>query len=326
MTLMRGLWLEDQHVRYRNDLPVLTPPAGEALIRLRLAGICATDLELRRGYYPYTGVMGHEFVGDVMAVTSDCVEDMAWIGKRVVGEINAVCGKCEACRAGRSTHCEQRTVLGIINRDGVFADSFMLPVENLHVIPDHVPDEAAVFVEPLAAALEVQQQVAIHPTDRVLIVGAGRLGQLIAQTLAPSGCDLCVIARHPRQRELLAARNIAVLAENDLKAKRFDIVIEATGSPSGFTLARQAIRPRGTMVLKSTYAGDLQANFSSLVVDEITLVGSRCGPFAPALRMLEAQQVDPQPLIEGCYPLSQGEQALERAAQPGALKILLQPG
>ncbi len=315
---MQALWLENHHLSLRT-LPDPSVP-GEALIRVRLAGICSTDLELVKGYYPYTGVLGHEFVGEVMQAP-----DPSWVGARVVGEINAVCGDCEPCRKGYPTHCEYRTVLGIVNRHGTFAEYTSLPLANLHRVPDSIPDEAAVFTEPLAAALEIREQVSIKPTDRVLLIGAGRLGQLIAQSLAATGCDLRVLARHPRQRDLLTARGIRPISAEDIPPRRWDVVIEATGSPDGFAIARQAIRPRGVLVMKSTYKGDLTVNFSSLVVDEITLVGSRCGPFAPALRMLAARQIDPTPLIEAIYPLDQALQAMEHAARPGILKVLIRP-
>ncbi|MCL4259537.1 MAG: alcohol dehydrogenase catalytic domain-containing protein [Anaerolineales bacterium] len=239
---MRALWLENNKIDLRDiDQP---RKQDEVLIKIRKAGICSTDLELVKGYYPYTGALGHEFVGEVVRAG-----DASWIGQRVVGDINAVCGACEQCLNGRPTHCENRTVLGIVNRDGVFAEFTQLPIANLHKVPASVSDEMAVFTEPLAAALEIQEQVHIKPTDRVLLVGAGRLGQLIAQTLALTGCDLRVVARHTRQRELLSARGIRIIAEEDVERWRWDVVVEATGSPSGFALARQAIRPRGTLVL-----------------------------------------------------------------------------
>ena len=316
---MRGLWLEEKQLSLRADLPEPERP-GEALVRVRRAGVCGTDLELTRGYYPYTGVPGHEFVGEVVRAP-----DAAWIGARVVGEINAACGRCEQCRSGRPTHCEARSVLGIVQRDGAFAEYLSLPLGNLHRVPENVPDEAAVFTEPLAAALEIGQQVQIHPEDRVLLIGAGRLGQLIALTLALTGADLRVVARHPRQRELLAAAGIRLIDEAEVQPWRTDIVVEATGSPAGFELARKALRPRGTLVLKSTYHGEMTLNMSALVVDEITLVGSRCGPFAPALRLLEAGLVDPTPLIAAEFRLEQAVQAFEQAARPGMLKILVKP-
>ena len=320
---MNALWLEDNKISLRD----ISQPrkANEALIKIRKAGICSTDLELVKGYYPYTGVIGHEFVGDIVEV--DGTENASWIGQRVVGEINVVCGQCEQCLNGRSTHCENRTVLGIVNRDGTFAEYTQLPIANLHRVPASVPDEMAVFAEPLAAALEIQDQIQVKPTDRVLLVGAGRLGQLIAQTLALTGCDLRVVARHAHQQELLKARGIRIIAEEDASAHpwRSDIVVEATGSPSGFSLARRAIRPRGTMVLKSTYKGEMSVNFSSIVVDEINLIGSRCGPFEPALRLMESKQVDPTVLIAEEFKLRDGLKAFERAAETGVLKVLVEP-
>lgn len=318
--VMQALWLENQHFSLRS-VPVPEPRPGESLVRVHLAGICGTDLELARGYYPFAGIPGHEFVGEVMAA-----EDHGLVGRRVVGEINAACGHCAPCRAGRPTHCEQRTVLGIRDHHGAFAEYLRLPAANLHPVPDSVPDAAAVFAEPLAAALQIQQQTAVRPGDRVLVVGAGRLGQLIARVLAPTGCELWVVARHGRQRGLLAERGISTVTEDGLPLRHFDLAVEATGSPSGFELARRALRPRGTLVLKSTYRGTLAVDLSALVVDEISLVGSRCGPFAAALRLLERQTLDPTDLIEAEYPLAQAIAALEQAGQPGMLKVLVRPG
>jgi threonine dehydrogenase-like Zn-dependent dehydrogenase len=317
---MLSIWLENNQISVR-DIPIPAPPPGEALIRVRLAGICATDLELVNGYYPYTGVLGHEFVGEVVNAP-DAPER---VGQRVVGEINAVCGKCETCRRGNPTHCENRTVLGIVNRNGVFAEYTTLPLENLHPVPDSVPDEMAVFTEPLAAALEIQEQILINPTDRILVVGAGRLGQLIAYTLNLIGRDLQVVIRHKSQRDLLETLNIPCLREDEVSARKMDIVVEATGSPAGFSLARKAVRPRGTIVLKSTYAGQIEVDFSAVVVDEITLVGSRCGPFVPALRLMEAGLLDPCPLINANYPLREGIAAFENASRSGVFKVLVQP-
>jgi len=313
---MKALWLENNQISLR-DIPQPNKP-NEALIKIRRAGICSTDLELVKGYYPYMGVLGHEFVGEVVSAP-----DLAWVGQRVVGEINAACGKCEACLNGRPTHCEVRTVLGITNRDGVFAEYTSLPIENLCPVPDSVSDEMAVFTEPLAAALEIQEQIQIKPSDRVLLVGAGRLGQLVAQTLALTGCDLRVLVRHTYQKDMLAARGIQTITEADIQSRRWDIVVEATGSPAGFAIARKAIRPRGTLVMKSTYAGEMSINFSSLVVDEITIVGSRCGSFTPALRMLERREVDPTVLISAEYKLGNIVQAFDHAAQRGVLKVLI---
>ncbi|QSA95501.1 alcohol dehydrogenase catalytic domain-containing protein [Methylococcus sp. EFPC2] len=317
---MRAVWLERQKLFPRDDLPPPRMDDGEALLRVRLAGICGTDLQLLRGYYPYAGIPGHEFVGEVVEAS-----DESWIGRRVVGDINVACGQCPACRSDRARHCERRSVLGIRDRAGAFAEYLTLPLDNLHRVPDNVPDEAAVFAEPLAAALEIQEQTPIHPGDRVLVVGAGRLGQLIAQTLALTGCDLRVVARHSRQREILALSGISTVMESEVASRQFDIVVEASGSPTGFELARRAVRPQGTLILKSTYAGELTLNLSSLVVDELTLVGSRCGPIDAALRLLGKQAVDPAPLIECRYPLSAALAAFEHAARPGVLKVLLEP-
>jgi threonine dehydrogenase-like Zn-dependent dehydrogenase len=315
---MRALWLEENKLSLRD---VSQPrKANEALVKIRKAGICSTDLELVKGYYPYTGILGHEFVGEVVEA-----EDASWIGQRVVGEINVVCNECEQCLNGRPTHCEKRTVLGIVNRDGAFAEFTNLPITNLHRVPASVPDEMAVFAEPVAAALEIQQQVQVKPTDRVLVIGAGRLGQLIAQTLALTGCDLRVLARHAHQQSLLKARTIQRISEEEIKPWRWDVVVEATGSPDGFSLARRAIRPRGTLVLKSTYKGELNVNFSSIVVDEIKVIGSRCGPFEPALRLMESKQIDPTVLIADEFKLDDVLKAFERAGATGVLKVLIEP-
>jgi len=327
---MNTLWLENNVVSLR-EVPQPQKP-NEALIKIRKAGICSTDLELVKGYYPYTGVLGHEFVGEVISIPlpegapfGDDKGAGVRVGDRVVGEINVVCNQCEQCLNGRPTHCESRTVLGIVNRDGVFAEYTTLPIANLHKVPASVPDEMAVFTEPLAAALEIQEQIQIKPTDRVLLIGAGRLGQLIAQTLSLTGCDLRVVARHKHQQDLLKARGIRIISEDEIKHWRWDVVVEATGSPSGFSLARQAIRPRGTLVLKSTYKGEMNVNFSSIVVDEINIVGSRCGPFEPALRLMESKLVDPTVLIDSEFTLGESLKAFEHAAETGVLKVLVKP-
>jgi threonine dehydrogenase-like Zn-dependent dehydrogenase len=314
---MKSVWLENNQISLRDVSQPRKP--NEALIKIRKAGICSTDLELVKGYYPYTGILGHEFVGEVIEA-----EDVSWIGQRVVGEINVVCNQCEQCLNGRPTHCENRTVLGIVNRDGTFAEFTTLPIANLQRVPDSVPDEMAVFTEPLAAALEIQDQINLKPTDRVLLIGAGRLGQLIAQTLALTGCELRVVTRHAHQQDILKARGIRSISEEEIQPWRWDVVVEATGSPSGFSLARKAIRPRGTLVMKSTYKGEMSVNFSSIVVDEINLIGSRCGPFEPALRLMESRQVDPTVLIADEFKLEEALKAFERAAETGVLKVLVE--
>lgn len=319
---MAGVWLENQRAEYRADTPVPQHAAGEALVRVTQAGICHTDIELMRGYYPFTGVIGHEFVGVVAQA-----EDPAWIGKRVCGEINAVCGECEQCRAGRSMHCERRTALGIAGRSGAFAEYLALPLTNLHVVPPTVTDDEATFAEPLAAAVGILGLQPIAPTDRVVVIGPGKLGNLVAQVLALTGADLLVVGRRQAPLDLLAARGIRVGYLDAIQPGRADVVVECSGNPAGFDLARQAVRPRGTIILKSTYTGDTTVNMSSIVVDEVRLVGSRCGPMAAALRLLEQAAVAVTPLIECRYPLHRIVDALAGADQPGRMKVLVEmPG
>jgi threonine dehydrogenase-like Zn-dependent dehydrogenase len=304
---------------------------GEALIRVRVAGICATDLALISGYKGgYRGVLGHEFAGEVVAAPGA----PQWVGQRVVGEINIGCGECSLCRCGLGKHCRQRKSLGIINKDGALAELFTLPVANLHAIPDAVSDEQAVFVEPLAAALEILEQVHIGPATKVYLVGAGRLGMLIAQVLALTGCDLTVIGRHATHLSLLAQwhGSKTILSTPEIEAglvmadEAADVVVEATGSPSGFATARQLVRPGGTLVLKSTFAGGtVPVDLNHLVVDEVTVVGSRCGPFAPALRYLANGRVQVLPLISARYGLDNVVAALAHAGQRGVLKVLVAP-
>ncbi len=315
---MKALWLQDKQLSVREiDVPAA---AGEALVRVSLSGICGTDLELVRGYYPYTGVPGHEFVGEVVEAP-----DSSWVGERVVGEINAACGKCEMCRRGAPTHCESRTVLGIVAHDGSHAQYVRVPVANLHRVPHGVSNEAAAFTEPLAAALEILEQVHIRPGDRVLLIGAGRLGQLVGRVLQLTGARVRAVARHERQIALLELGGVQCIDAADVGERCWDVVVEATGSPSGLDMAKTALRPRGTLVLKSTYRGEVTLDLAPFVVDEITVVGSRCGPFAPALELLARGAVDPVPLIEARYPIAQALEAVEAAGRPGAMKVLLEP-
>lgn len=326
---MRALRLTDNGPLLDTGYPVPVPGPNETLIRLRMAGICATDLQLLAGYKGgYRGVLGHEFVGEVVEAPGHA----EWVGKRVAGELNIGCGHCDLCHRGLGKHCRQRESLGIIRRDGAFADFLTLPVANLHRLPDSLPDEQAVFVEPLAAALQLLEQCHIRPDDRVYVLGDGRLGLLVAQVLARTCCDLTAMGRTDAKLSILAERNIrtartdnpGVLAE--LLARPADLVVEVTGSPDGFALARRLVRPGGVLALKSTFAAPLPAfDISTLVVDEITLLGSRCGPFPPAIRLLAEGAVDVASLIHARYPLDDGLAALAHAAQRGVLKVLVGP-
>jgi len=318
---MRALWIENGLLRLRDDVARPAPAGGEALVRVRLAGICNTDLELVKGYMPFRGVPGHEFVGTVESAPG--YEE--WVSRRVVGEINAVCGSCEMCLRGWPRHCEQRTVLGIAERDGAFAEFLCLPVANLHSVPDAVGDDVATFVEPLAAALEVQEQVPIRSGAQVVVIGDGKLGQLVAAALVVAGVRLTLVGREARQRPLLAPHGIASVPSSALAERRADVVVECTGNPEGLALALRLVRPRGTVVMKSTYATVTELNASVIIVDEITLVGSRCGPFAAALDLLATGKIDPLPLVTARYPLEQGVEAFAQAARPGVGKVLLAP-
>lgn len=316
---MRALGLAADGLAVR-DVP---PPdrAGEARIRVTLAGICATDLEIVKGYMGYAGTLGHEWVGVV-----DDAPDPAWIGRRVVGDINCPCGTCAVCRAGRPTHCPTRTVLGIVGRDGAFAEALSLPLPNLHAVPDAVPDEMAVFVEPLAAACEILEQVHVRPSDRVVVLGSGRLGHLCARVLALTGADVRLIGRNPTTLALAGPGVRAVSLPDATACAGADLVVDCTGSGDGLALATQLTRTRGTIVLKTTVHDLGRPDTNRWVIDELTVVGSRCGPFDPALRLLGSGTVDPRDLVTARFPLERGPEAMGCAAAPGALKVLLQPG
>jgi threonine dehydrogenase-like Zn-dependent dehydrogenase len=318
---MRALVI-DNGLRLEKNCPTPAPPQGEALIRVLQAGVCNTDLELVKGYMNFAGVPGHEFVG----VVEQAVGREELIGRRVAGEINAACGVCETCRAHRPTHCPNRTTLGIDRRSGVFADYTTLPFENLHPLPDSVSNDQAIFVEPLAAACEILEQVKIQPTDRVAVIGDGKLGLLCAQVIALTGCRLIAVGRHAEKLQILQRRSIAATTDPSvIEPAALDVVVEATGTPSGFELARHLIRPRGTIVLKSTYAGEaVPVNLTMIVVDEINLIGSRCGPFEPAIRLLAHQQIEVESLIQARFSLEDGVAAFERAAHKGTLKIIVE--
>ncbi len=319
---MRALYF-DGTLTFNPNHPTPTRHHGESLIRVLKSGICLTDVHLMRGYMAFQGILGHEFVGIVEVSDTESL-----IGKRVVGEINAACHRCETCRMGNPTHCPQRTTLGIDRRDGTHADYTVLPDVNLIPVPDTVSDDEAVFTEPLAAACEITQQVHIPPTARVVVIGDGKLGLLVAQVLALTGCNLHVVGRHPQKLEILEKKGIRVelvSPENDsqLPTNWADVVVECTGNPGGFATALRLVRPRGTLVLKSTYAGAIPVHLSSIVVDEISLIGSRCGPFAPALRLLESGLIDVTSMHTATYSLNHAVQAVEHATQRGVLKIML---
>ena len=330
---MRALVLEDGQLRLCADAPRPAPAADEALIRVSLAGVCSTDLELVKGYAGgFRGVLGHEFVGVVADVGAAVGSAGAaeWVGRRVVGTINIGCQRCAVCLGEGPEHCPNRTTLGIHNKDGVFADYVILPVANLLAVPATVADVEAVVTEPLAAALRIREQIAVRPAARMAVVGPGRLGLLIAQVLALAGTEVVVLGRRAESLALPRALGLATGLVDEAADNAYDLVVEATGNDAGFAHSLRLVRPRGTLVLKSTFAGRANIDLTKLVVGEITVVGSRCGPFAPALRLLEqgavGAQIAVRPLIEAEYPLSEGLAAFEHAAQPGARKVLLRPG
>jgi threonine dehydrogenase-like Zn-dependent dehydrogenase len=311
--------LLDKELKFVPDRPTPIPRPGEALVRVSVAGVCNTDLELVKGYMQFKGIPGHEFVG----VVEQAPGAEEWEGRRVVGEINIACDTCPTCQAGHPTHCPHRTTLGIAGHDGAFAEYLTLPVRNLHPVPNPLSDEAAAFTEPLAAACEILQQVHVRPTDRVVVLGDGKLGLLCAQVLALTGCDLIAVGHHQEKLDILARQGISTVMGEEAVGAKADLVVEATGRPAGYATARRLVRPRGVVVLKSTYHGSVDADLTMAVVDEITLVGSRCGPFAPALRLLEQDLVNVAPLIQARYPLNEAVAAFEHAARPGALKVLV---
>ncbi len=309
---MRAL-LFDGQLRLVCDYPLPAVPPGEVRIRVLRAGICNTDLEIIKGYMGFRGVLGHEFVG--------LAEEGPWQGRRVVGEINASCESCPACRRGDRSHCPKRTTLGIDRRDGSLAEHVVLPQHCLHVVPEGVTDREAVFTEPLAAALEITERLHIRPTDHVAVLGDGKLGLLCAQVLRLTGCRLLLIGHHASKMELLRKQGVEVTVRGEEIRESFDVVVDCTGHADGFDLARRLTRPRGTLVLKSTFHGGQAGSFVPLVVDEVTLVGSRCGPFAPALRLLEQKLVEVDALTDSEFPVDRALEAFARAAAPGARKV-----
>ena len=299
--------------------------AGEAVVRVTLAGVCNTDLEIVRGYAGFAGTLGHEFVGVV-----ERAADESLIGRRVVGEINAGCGHCELCAGGDARHCPCRTVLGIVGRDGAFAEFLRLPIVNLLTVPDEIEDARAVFAEPLGAACGIMERVCITRDTRVAVIGDGKLGLLCAQVIkAQTAASVTLIGKHENKLNIAHARGIeTVLVEElhqDSSRRKFDVVVEASGANGGFALAVELTRPRGTLVLKSTFHGRTEIDASRIVVDEISIVGSRCGRFAPALELLARNAVDVSSLITDEFPLADGVRAMARAQESGVLKVLLRP-
>ncbi len=314
---MRALVWDGSELRYVDDVPVPKRREDSALVRVHLAGICSTDLQILQGYMGFRGILGHEFVGRVVDGPD------GWKDQRVVGEINFACGRCETCAAGRPRHCPTRTVLGIQGADGAFADLVRIPLANLHRVPDEVSEQTAVFAEPLAAAYEAEHQTRDLAGGRSTVLGAGKLGLLVAQVLAARGDDVEVVCRSARTRKRVDALGLAPV---DLRSagRGRDLVVEATGAVEGLTVALSLVRPLGTIVAKSTVAAHHSLDLSPVVIHEISLIGSRCGPFEPALEALRTRAVSVAPLLEEIYPLERGVEALEAASRPGALKLLLE--
>lgn len=316
---MRATVFDGKKLSFLDDFP--DPKPDEALVRIDLAGICGTDLEILDGYMSYHGILGHEFVGTVVKSS-----DSDLVGKRVVGEINVGCGKCSSCKSGMERHCPNRTVLGILNRNGAFAEFLSLPEKNLHVIPDTITDEQAVFVEPLAAAFEITEQVDLKPDWHVAIVGDGRLAQLIANVLKLYCSDIVCFGRHENKLASLKKLGIQTRIGIEKNVQNiFDLVVEATGNNSGFVDTMKLVKPRGTVILKSTIASKENLDLTPAVVNEITLVGSRCGKFRPAIDALASHKISVDDLIDSTYPLEKFQDAIEYAKKPNTLKVFLKP-
>lgn len=314
---MRALTYIDR-LRLETSYPDPERLPGEALLRVRVAGICATDLELIRGYMDFEGVLGHEFVAEVVEADTP-----ALVGRRVVGEINCPCRECPTCAEGLTNHCPRRTVLGILERDGAFADYTTLPEACLHQIPEELDERVAVFAEPLAAALQVLEQVPVDGETTVCVLGDGKLGMLVAQVLHTTGCRLTVLGHHEDKLDILRVRGIAASLAEEAPGVRYQVVVDATGLPEGLSQALGLVAPRGTVVLKTTVAGETTLTLAPVVIDEVTVVGSRCGPLDKAVEWLSGRRVEVEPLIEAAYPLSEGIEAFRHAARRGARKILL---
>lgn len=311
----------DNELKLDNNYAKPVPKTGEALVKVSLAGICNTDYEITKGYMGYKGVLGHEFVGVVEEVNAT---DKSLVGKRVVGEINCGCGNCEWCHQGLERHCFNRQTLGIWQKDGCFAEYVAMPLDTLVVVPDNVSDEQAVFVEPLAAGLEILEQLHIQPIQKVVVLGDGKLGLTTALALNASNVDVVLVGKHQNKIDIAAKQGVKTKLLTDLEIKKeWDFVVEATGSISGFEMALNLTKPRGTLVLKSTVAASKEFNLAPIVIDEIRVQGSRCGRFAPAMRLLESEKVDFSPLISDVYSLDSALEAFEKNKEKDTLKILL---
>ena len=311
----------DKILKFVTDYPKPEPQKGEALIKVNTIGICNTDFEITKGYMGYKGILGHEFTGVVEEINGD---DKSLIGKRVVGEINCGCKECDYCKQGLERHCFNRSTLGIWKREGCFAEYVCLPISNLLEIPDTVKDEEAVFVEPLAAALEILEQIHIAPDKKVIVLGDGKLGLLIALTLNACGLNIMLVGKHEEKLSIAAQQGVKtkLLSELEIK-KEYDYVVEATGSITGFETSLALTRPRGTLVLKSTIAASKEFNLAPIVIDEITVIGSRCGQFAAALRLLESRRIDVKPLISDIFSIDKAIEAFERNKEKSSVKVLV---
>lgn len=307
----------DGELKFVDDYPDPVPDEDNALIRVKYAGVCDTDVQISLGYMEFAGILGHEFVGVVVGPLGSEL-----LGQRVVGEINCPCGECELCRRGLGKHCRSRTVLGIAGRDGCFADYLDLPETNLHPVPETVSDEAAVFTEPLAAALNILQETHVRSEDRVAVVGDGKLGILSAQVLALTGADVTIVGRHSERSELIGSVGgpLTIITENETE-NDYDVAVDASGSVNGLPMAVSLVRPGGTVVMKTTVAAEHSLDLAPLVVDEIKLVGNRCGPFEPALRLLESGFIDPRPLVEKIIKPEEAVSIIERGT-PGLKYVI----
>ncbi len=313
---MRALIYEGQ-LHLRHNVPEPIPDIHSALLRVRRVGICNTDLELTAGLYDFQGILGHEFTGEVVTGPD------TWLGKRVVGEINVACGHCDFCQRGIPSQCRNRAAVGIHNYPGAFADYLSLPIRNLHYVPEAISDDQAVFVEPLAAALQILEAVHISPRDRVIVLGIGKLGMLVAQILKLTGADVIGVVRYEKQAKLLENWGVSAARYAELEPQRAQVVVDCTGQPSGFSDALSLVESRGVLILKSTYQGLPSIDLTQIATREIRVVGSRCGPFDAALRLLQAGLVDVESMIEARFSFEDALAAFERAAQAGALKVLL---